>query len=70
MSPQKRKGEQPAREAAEDESARRSRKTAGSEDIDRREEDGYAQPESSAQKGPSAPNASGGGSRRGGPARR
>ncbi len=63
MGPEKWKGELPADEAAEaDRAARReegqdaSRGASGtSADIERREEEGYDQPESSAQKGPRRP---------------
>jgi hypothetical protein len=40
------------RDAPEDERSQVSRESAGGEDIDRREDEGYDQPQSSAQKIP------------------
>jgi hypothetical protein len=54
MAPTKRKGEQPVREA-EDETRRRTKRQGaprpGPGAQDRREDEGWSQPESSAQKG-------------------
>jgi hypothetical protein len=53
MAPQKRKGEQPIRQAAADEAERKAKAPRVVEE-DPREEDGWTQPESSAQKAPSS----------------
>jgi hypothetical protein len=53
MAPDKRKGEQSIRDAAAEEGRRQERRPleAADPDADAREEDGWTQPESSAQKG-------------------
>ncbi len=64
MGPEKRKGELPADEAAEaDRAARRDERSGGAgrratgstTPIEEREEEGYDQPQSSAQKAPQRP---------------
>ena len=63
MGPDEPRGEMPPREAAEQEerSARKDVEREGAprevrgKSIDEREEEGYSQPESSAQKGPESP---------------
>ena len=52
MAPDKRKGREPARGAAEDELEAAKKRSARQPEEDPREEEGYAQPESSAQRGP------------------
>jgi hypothetical protein len=52
MAPDKRKGEQPNRDAAAEERGQEQRPLeAADSDADAREEEGWSQPESSAQKG-------------------
>ncbi len=63
MGPERRKGELPADEAAEagraarreEEGSRPAREATGTAPIDEREDEGYDQPESSAQKRPRRP---------------
>ena len=51
MAPEKRKGEWPVRDVAEEEREAAKKRSARQPEDDPREEEGYSQPESSAQKG-------------------
>jgi hypothetical protein len=54
MAPDKRKGEQSIRDAAVEELPQESGQRRASDDSDVREDEGWSQPESSAQKGGTA----------------